>query len=237
MTVKSNQTLNAISKIICECSKEVLDSVTGKDIFYAKTIQKVPLIHLRPDVGCFVLFSGDYSGLMIMNFTAEAAMSIYKNQMLQMGIPEEELAIDYTADEVVDSIGEIINQIIGTVRRRIEDHYELIATNTQPKAIALTTSIILTIDTPEVEKDLCRKLSFKIEGHPFHIEVSMEKTEFVSLDGKSAHPKANGQSGINPRDIDFDKYREASESKPAETESKALGNQDIDFDALLKENS
>lgn len=234
MAVKSNKTLNAISKIICECAKDVLDSVTGKEISYAKTIQKVPVIHLRPDIGCFVLFSGDYSGLMIMNFTAESAMAIYRNQMLQMGIPEEELAIEYTADDVVDSIGEIINQIIGNVRRNIEDQYELVATNTQPKAIALTTSIVLTIDAPEFEKDLCRKLSFKIEGHPFHIEVSMEKTEFVSIDGKNIHePRSEGRTAN--RDIDIDSYREAAEK--VSSESKQVSNQDIDFDALLKENT
>ncbi len=234
MTVKSNQTLNAISKIICECAKDVLDSVTGKDISYAKTIQKVPVIHLRPDIGCFVLFSGDYSGLMIMNFTAESAMSIYRNQMLQMGIPEEELAIEYTADDVVDSIGEIINQIIGAVRRRMEDQYELVATNTQPKAIALSTSIVLTIDAPEVEKDLCRKLSFKIEGQPFHIEVSMEKTEFISLDGKNVHNREDVHQTTS-RDIDMDSYIEAAEAKDS-TASKSV-NQKIDFDALLKDNT
>lgn len=235
MTVKSNQTLNAISKIICECAKEVLDSVTGKSVSYAKTIQKVPVIHLRPDIGCFVLFSGDYSGLMIMNFTAESAMSIYRNQMLQMGIPEEELAIDYTADDVVDSIGEIINQIIGTVRRRIEDQYELVATNTQPKAIALTTSIVLTIDAPEVEKDLCRKLSFKIEGQPFHIEVSMEKTEFVSLDGKDIHERTEKSGRSTAKDFNLETYREAA-AKP-DTGAKPSSTQKIDFDALLRDNT
>ncbi|MBU2512978.1 DUF3334 family protein [bacterium] len=234
MSVKSNKTLNAIAKIICECSKEVLDSVTGKDVFYSKTIQKVPVIHLRPDIGCFVLFSGDYAGLMIMNFRAEAAMSIYRNQMLQMGIPEEELAIEYTADEVVDSIGEIINQIIGTVRRRIEERYELVATNTQPKAIALTTSIVLTIDAPEFDKDLCRKLSFKIEGQPFHIEVSMEKTEFDSIDGSNIHDD-KGRVSKSSKDINMDSYREAAAKSDAAP--KSTSNQDIDFDALMRENS
>jgi CheY-specific phosphatase CheX len=236
MSVKSHQTLNAVSKIICECTKDVLDSVTGKNISFAKTIQKVPVIHLRPDIGCFVLFSGDYSGLMIMNFTAESAMSIYKNQMMQMGIPEEELAIEYTADDVVDSIGEIINQIIGSVRRRIEDQYELVATNTQPKAIALTTSIILTIDAPEVEKDLCRKLSFKIEGQPFHIEVSMEKTEFISLEGKNVHDRAEGEAPMSSKDITMESYQKVAENR-INTPEKPAGNQDIDFDALLKNNT
>ena len=231
--VKSQQTLNAISRIFCESAKEVLESVTGKDVSYAKTIQKVPIIHLRPDVGCFVLFAGDYSGLMIMNFTSEAAMSIYRNQMLHMGLPENELATEYTADDVVDSIGEIINQIIGTVRRQIEAQYDLASSNTQPKAIALTTSIVLSIDSPGLEKDLCRKLSFKIEGYPFHIELSMEKTEFVSIENLDVHARREKLEKAKETNIDFDDYKKSIDESAED--KKPTSNQDIDFDALMKE--
>ncbi len=234
--VKSTKTLNAVSKIICDSTKEVLDSITGKNIMFSKTIQKIPVIHLRPDIGCFVLFNGDYSGLMIINFTAEAAMAVYKNQMVQMGIPEEELAIEYTADEVVDSIGEIINQIIGMARRMIEDQYDLAATNTQPKAIALTTSIILTIDAPEFEKDLCRKLSFKIDGHPFHIELSMERTEFVSIEGKNIHTKKSTKNK-GKKTVNMDDYKEVIEQpKEEKVGKKSISNDDIDFEALFNAN-
>ncbi|MCP4753188.1 MAG: DUF3334 family protein [Proteobacteria bacterium] len=232
--VKSAKTLNAISKIFCQSTQELLESVTGKNVSYAKTIQKIPVIHLRPDIGCFVLFSGDYSGLMIMNFTAEAAMSIYRNQMVKMGLPEEGLSTEYTADDVVDSIGELINQIIGTVRRQIEAQYDLVSSNTQPKAIALTTSIVLSIDTPEFDKDLCRKLAFKIEGFPFHIELSMERTEFVSIEGGNVHSPRSGLDKARPRDIDIDDYKEAAQVAPKET--KSVSNDDLDFDALLKAN-
>ncbi len=227
--VKSAKTLNAISRIICQSTKDILGSVTGKPVTYAKTIQKVPVIHLRPDIGCFVLFNGDYAGLMITNFTAEAAMSIYRNQMLKMGLPEEELAVEHTADDVVDSIGELNNQIIGNVRSEIEAQYELIATNTQPKAIALNTSIMLTIDSPEVEKDLCRKISFKIDGHPFHIELSMEKTEFILLEGGNVHSE-NKRTTIS-QNIDIDDYKDQQEEAPSK-----VSNQDLDFDALMNAN-
>jgi len=231
--VKTGKTLNALSRIFCNVTKELLEAVTRKEVSFAKTIQKIPLIHLRPDIGCFVLFSGDYSGLMIMNFSAEAAMSIYRNQMINMGLPKEELAVEYTADEVVDSIGELMNQIIGSVRRQIEVQYDLVSSNTQPKAIALTTSIVLSIDTPEFEKDYCRKLSFKIDGHPFHIELSMEKTEFVSMNGEDVHAQKTGSNLISEGRLDFDAAKQAANGirpKPAQ------GGQNIDFDALLKAN-
>jgi CheY-specific phosphatase CheX len=230
--VKPAKTLNAISRIFCQSTQEVLESVTGKEVTYAKTIQKIPIVHLRPDIGCFVLFNGDYSGLMIMNLTAEAAMSIYRNQMLQMGLPEEELAIEYTADDVVDSIGEIMNQIIGTVRRRIEAQYDLVSSNTQPKAIALTTSIILSIDTPEFERDLCRKLAFKVDGHPFHIELSMEKTEFESIAGGDVHTPGKALEKSRDKKIDIEQYQAKTEARP-EAAKKGMSNQDIDFDALM----
>ncbi len=231
--IKAAKTLNAISKIFCEITKELLEAVTQKEVNYAKTIQKIPLVHLRPDIGCFVLFNGDYSGLMIMNFTAEAAMSIYRNQMLNMGLPEEDLAVEYTADEIVDSVGELVNQIIGSVRRQIETQYDLVSSNTQPKAIALTTSIVLSIDTPEFDKDLCRKLSFKIEGHPFHIELSMEKTEFVALDGEDVHAVKNGGGSAGEGSFDFDAVKAATDK----TEQKAAQpSQDLDFDALFEAN-
>jgi len=230
--MKTSKTVDAISRIFCEKTKEVLDSITGKNITFAKTIQKVPVIHLRPDVGCFVLFDGDYAGLLIMNFSSDAAMEIYRSQMLKMGIPEEELAIEYTADEIVDSIGEIINQIIGSVRREIESQYELAATNTQPKAIALTSSIVLNIAAPEMEKDLCRKLSFKIDGHSFHIELSMEKTEFIKMDGIETQPIEDfrGDDG----NIDIEGLKKSLEAEEA---SKSQSNGDLDFDALLKANT
>lgn len=203
--IRTSNTVNAIASIFCEATKEVLEAGTGKEITYARTIQKIPVIHLRPEIGCFVLFNGDYSGLMIMNFTSEAAMAIYRNYMIHMGLPEEELATDFTADEVVDNIGEMINQIIGKVRRRIEEQYGLAASNTQPKAIALTTSIILTIDAQEVDKELCRRLAFKIEGHSFHIELSLEKTEFVAIDGSDVHSKSK-EYIEHKHHVDLDSY-------------------------------
>ncbi|MFH2131815.1 MAG: DUF3334 family protein [bacterium] len=231
--VKAGKTLNALSRIFCEATKELLQSVTQKEVHYARTIQKIPLVHLRPDIGCFVLFNGDYSGLMIMNFTAEAAMCIYRSQMIHMGLPEEELAVEYTADEVVDSIGELMNQIIGAVRRQVEIQYDLVSSNTQPKALALTTSIILSIDTPELDKDLCRKLSFKVEGHPFHIELSMGKTEFVSLDEEDIHTPKTGANGLGDNGFDFEAVKEMTDKTETKT---AQSNQNLDFDALFEAN-
>lgn len=232
--IRATNTLNALARIFCEATKEVLGTSTGKEVSYATTIQKIPLVHLRPEIGCFVLFNGDYSGIMIMNFSAQAAMEIYRNQMLTMGLPEEDLATEYTSDDVVDNIGETINQIIGNVRRKIEKVYGLVATNTQPKAISLTTSIILTIDAHDIEKELCRRLSFKIGGHSFHIELSMEKTEFVSMDGKN-FTEADASSDVGTDH--FENILKAEQAKATKSnDNQSVSNDDLDFDALMKQN-
>ena len=247
-------TLNALAGIFCEATKEVLITSTGKEVTYSNTIQKIPEVHLRPDIGCFVLFSGDYSGIMISNFTAKAAMSVYRNQMMKMGLPEDSLATEYTADDVVDNIGETINQVIGNIRRQIENQYGLVAFNTQPKAIVLATSIRLTIDSHDLEKELCRRLSFKVDGHSFHIEMSLERTEFFSIDGSNVHTKeppapaktntdrfeslldATKAEGSTPatstsnQHPDFDMLKNSCEKN----QTSSLSNDDLDFDALAR---
>jgi chemotaxis protein CheY-P-specific phosphatase CheC len=229
--IRSSDTLNRISGIFCEATKDVISSSTGKDVTYANTIQKIPSIHLRPEIGCFVLFSGDYSGLMIMNFSSESAVTIYREYMLNMGLPEEELAKEHTADDVVDSIGEMINQIIGKVRSEVEKQYGLVATNTQPKAIALTTSIVLTIDAQEVDKELCRRLSFKIDGQSFHIEISLEKTEFISMEGDSTH----NSDKMHTNEAGKMLQAGTTGKKTMSAKKNKAGNKDIDFEALLKD--
>ena len=65
--ISSSETVNAIAQLFCEATQEVVGTSTGQEVSYSQTMQMIPSIHLRPDIGCFVLFSGDYSGLMIMN--------------------------------------------------------------------------------------------------------------------------------------------------------------------------
>ncbi len=174
-------TINHVAKIFCEAVKEVLETSTASKIIFSPTIQNIPSISLKPDVGCFVQFAGDYSGLFIMNLSGEAALEIYRRSMTYMGFPEEELARDYSSDDVVNCIGELINQIIGKARSKVEQEYGLTADNNQPRAITISTAITLSVATM-LDKPKCRRLSFKTEDNkPFYVEMNMEQTEFIKL--------------------------------------------------------
>lgn len=175
---RKGNSVDDLGRMICKATKEVLEAATGQEVTYSKTIQQVPSVHLKPDVGSFVEFSGDYTGLMITNLSARAALEIYRCQMLHMGLPEEDLATEHTSDEVVDSIGELINQMIGKSRLLVEQKYGLSAYNSQPKAIALTESVTLSIARHKELAYQLRRLSFKINGAPFQVELQMENVDF-----------------------------------------------------------
>ncbi|NPA40449.1 MAG: DUF3334 family protein [Thermodesulfobacteria bacterium] len=180
---RKKSTINELCKILSEAVKEVLEINTGSKIKVAPTLQRIANIALRPDIGAFVEFNGDYNGLLCMNFSKESAYELYKKAMLTLGLTDEEIVKDPLADEVVNFIGEIVNQIIGNFRSKIEKEYGLVAKNNQPKAIVISRAIIMYIDT-FLQTAQSRKLSFRTEdGNSFYAELSLEHVEFIPLEG------------------------------------------------------
>ena len=178
----SRRTIDHVSSILCEAVKTVLSSSTQKTIDYSSTIQKIQKVMMQPDIGCFVQFSGDYSGLLVVNFSGNAAVSIYRNYMLSMGMPSRDLAKEFTSNEVIDSIGEIINQVMGEFMRMIDVQYQLIAVCGQPKVLALNNAITLTIDSDYRDN---RRMAFNIEQERFQLELALEQTEFITIEKES----------------------------------------------------
>jgi len=173
---KETKTIDIVAEIFSQATKKILEKSTGQKISYSPTLQDIPKVRLCPDIGCFVQFNGDYSGLVVMNYNANAAMSVYKNYMLNMGLPENELAKESTSTEVVDTIGEITNQIMGRSVYLVENKYQLSSYFGQPKSLALNSAITL---TPDLYYHESRRISFSIGTSRFYMELSLEKTEFI----------------------------------------------------------
>ncbi len=170
-------TIDVIANIFALAAKKTLEKSTKKKITYSSTFMAVPKVCLKPDVGSFVQFSGDYFGLVVMNFTAEAALDLYRSYMLTMGLPESELAKEATSSEVVDTIGELTNQIMGRAMQMVEAKYELTSYFGQPKALALNSAITL---TPDLDYQDNRRVALNIATSRFQIELALEKIEFIS---------------------------------------------------------
>ncbi|MCF6246655.1 MAG: DUF3334 family protein [Desulfobacula sp.] len=170
--------IDEISKIFLKTAQQTLETLTKQEVAYSKTIQKTPKVSMKPDLTCFVQFNGDYNGLVVMNFSEDAALEIYNSYMKAMGMPKEELVSTISSPEVTDTIGELTNQLMGQLTKDIEGQYELNADFGQPKALTLNSSITLVIDSDYGEN---RRLSFKIGNYSFRIEIAMEHAEFVII--------------------------------------------------------
>ena len=90
-------TIDNIAKIFSQAAKATLEKATRQPIRFSKTFQEIPKVSMKPEIGCFVQFSGDYNGLMIFNFSENAAMNLYRNYMLTMGLAAQDLVTDYTS--------------------------------------------------------------------------------------------------------------------------------------------
>lgn len=185
-----NLAIDFLARAFCQATKETLEKGIGKDVTYSKTIQNIPRVSIRPDVGCFVQFYGDYNGLVAFSFSEESALYLYRNYMMSMGMPAEGLAVNATSAEVADSIGELTNQILGCAMRLVEDQYDLNANFGQPKALTLTNGISL---VPEASTGIVgagsetsgfdnRRIVFKLEESRFYLELAMEHIAFILLD-------------------------------------------------------
>jgi len=174
-------TTDDILLVLCNSIKSVLTSATNHPINYSSMVQKINKTCLKPDIGCFVLFDGGFSGLVIINFSAEAAVEMYSNYMSHMGIPENELATSHTSDEVSDVMGELMNQIVGDFTNVVGHELHTSITQNQPKMLTINKQVMLSIDT-NLDRPQARRVTFTTEkNNIFYLELAMDKTEFIKL--------------------------------------------------------
>ena len=224
MQKRQVHTINVISSLFGQATVDLMEKATGVKVGLSTTLQKTSGLKMRPDIATFVHFRGDYFGLMVLNFSKEAAMTYYRNSLISMGMPEEELATEHTSKDVIDCIGELMNQIIGSVRATIEEQYNLSASNNPPQAICLLDAICLSLEGTAMTTRHCRRVSLRIDGHEFHIELFLEHTEFVAL-------KADKAGEIK----EIDPFEAALAQHQAEENEKVDSQPDIelDIDALI----
>ncbi|ENO1848949.1 DUF3334 family protein [Vibrio vulnificus] len=167
---------------LCQSVSGVLTSATSSQIHYSAMVQKINKTSLKPDFGCFVLFDGGFTGLVVINFTAKAALEIYTNYMRNMGMPEEELAVLHTSDEVGDVLGELMNQLVGDFTNKIRKELQTNITQNQPKMLSLNKQVILSVDT-NLDRPQARRVTFSTANNNiFYLELAMDKTEFIQLE-------------------------------------------------------
>ena len=166
---------------LCNSVTRVLNVATQCEIHYSGMVQRITKTCLKPDIGCFVLFDGAFSGLVIINFSAQAAMELYESYMLNMGLPKEGLAISHTSDEVSNVMGELMNQVVGDFSGKVGRELQTHISQNQPKMLVLNKQVMLSVDT-HLDNPEARRVTFYTGGNNiFYLELAVDGTEFIKL--------------------------------------------------------
>ena len=170
-----------ILRSLCNSMTKVLSIATQSQIHYSGMVQRITKTCLKPDIGCFVLFDGGFSGLVVTNFSAAAAMEIYESYMLSMGMAKADLASSHTSDEVSNVMGELMNQIVGDFTGKVARELQTHITQNQPKMLALTKQVMHSVDT-NLDKPEARRVTFFTgRNNIFYLELAIDRTEFIKL--------------------------------------------------------
>lgn len=208
---------------LCNSVSNVLTVATHSQIHYSGMVQRITKTCLKPDIGCFVLFDGGFSGLVVINFSAQAAMELYESYMVNMGMNKDELASSHTSDEVSNVMGELMNQIIGEFTGKIARELQTQITQNQPKMLVLNKQVILSVDT-NLDKPESRRVTFYTgRNNIFYLEMAVDRTEFIKL------------YDFEPQDApDPDELIAQAHSQATRTSAPAPQNSASDNDDLLK---
>ena len=166
---------------LCNSVTRVLSVATQCKIHYSGMVQRITKTCLKPDIGCFVLFDGGFTGLVVLNFSAATAMELYESYMLHMGMPKSELALSHTSDEVSDILGELMNQIVGDFSGKVQRELQTNITQNQPKMLVLNKQVTLSVDT-QLDQPESRRVTFYTgRNNIFYLELAIDRTEFIKL--------------------------------------------------------
>lgn len=180
---------------LCASVSDVLSTATHNAVRHAQMIQTIGSTSLRPDIGCFVVFDGGFSGLVIINFEAAAAMELYRDYLLNMGMTEDDLATQYTSDEVANVMGELMNQMVGDFTGKISLQLQSNINQSQPKMLTVNKQLTIAIDA-NLDQPVFRRVTFTTnKNNVFYLEFAMDNTEFTAIDGFA------GDEAVDPDDL------------------------------------
>jgi len=166
---------------LCNSVTKVLTVATQTQVHYSGMVQRISKTCLKPDIGCFVLFDGGFTGLVVINFSAQAAMELYETYMLNMGMAKSDLVAAHTSDEVSNVMGELMNQIVGDFTGKVARELQTHITQNQPKMLVLNKQVMLSVDT-NLEKPEARRVTFyTARNNIFYLELAIDRTEFIKL--------------------------------------------------------
>lgn len=206
---------------LCNSVTRVLSVATQSQVHYSGMVQRISKTCLKPDIGCFVLFDGGFSGLVIINFSASAAMELYQSYLLSMGMSKEDLVSSYTSDEVSNVMGELMNQVVGDFTGKIRRELQTHITQNQPKMLVLNKQVMLSVDA-NLDNPEARRVTFYTgNNNIFYLELAIDRTEFIKLYDFEPHAVPN------PDELIEQAHNGHAPASPAQKTSPPDDNEDL----------
>lgn len=179
----AKSSLIEISTYFVKATQEIIETSTGLKISVSNTFQGISNVKIAGEIGSFISFKGDYNGILIMNFSGNAALEIVRANLKKMGLPDSDIPTHFTSDDVRNNIGEIVNQITGKSRRLIQQRYDLASSANIPAVVPITSPIGLLLETAHTEKQECIRACLSTpSSNRFYIELSMEPLTLIEMD-------------------------------------------------------
>lgn len=209
---------------LCNSVTHVLGVATHSQIHYSAMVQRITKTCLRPNIGCFVLFDGGFSGLVIINFTAQAAMELYERYLLNMGMSRDDLATSYTSDEVANVMGELMNQVAGDFTSKARRELQTHITQNQPKMLVLNRQVMLSVDANLDQPEARRVTFYTNNNNIFYLELAIDRTEFVKLREFEPQERPDADALMTAN----------ANTRPAASEPPPASSSDLDTQELLR---
>ena len=141
----SPEITNAIrmAKMFAESYTEVFLMMGGSGKFtIAPSFYVVDTAQTRHRVSSLLDFTGGINGFVIINYPEAAAIDVVSVFMQGMGMSADDCPKSI-GEEVVSTLGEIINQVLGKFRKNIKGHYGMYAESGTPITMLVNTMLKL----------------------------------------------------------------------------------------------
>jgi len=182
MKLDKTSTLEFV-KVFSAAVRDLMQGQTGKPVQVSKTAMHITGIQMTGDIGAFVTFNGDYSGIMVLNFEGATALELVQDTLSRLGLPKEDIPTHHSNEEVRNNIGEFTNQAIGKCRTMIQDKFDLSARANIPAVVPITVPISLSMVAKDPKDLEYVRVSFTtMKRNKFYMELALEPILGVPLE-------------------------------------------------------
>ena len=139
------ETANAVkmTKMFAESYTEVFSTFGASGKFsIAPSFYVINTAQTRHRVSSLLDFTGGINGFVIINYPAAAAIDVVSTFMQGMGMPANDCP-KTVGEEVINTLGEVLNQVLGKFRKNIQGHFGLVAESGTPITMLVNTMLRL----------------------------------------------------------------------------------------------